>query len=224
MDEPRPQLQRVQEDGTNRDVPRLLVGAVIIAGVAVLVGLGLGDQVRPAPSPTPSEATSPSVGQPTVPPCVAATPTTHGGWWVEIGGPSAYFNVKPGTLYSSRNWWLITVRFNPDAMQGETVAMWAEAIPSGHRVIGEFNSRMDPKNIYNGASPAPDLPGGWYLFQQGIPTTGCWRLEAAIGGRVVGTAIIEVLNGHPSQGLSSSPNAPTPGLPSPGSSAASSSP
>lgn len=179
----------------------------LLAGIAIaavgLLGITLWPPIRNAPS----------VGQGPAP-CVDATATTSGGWWVEVGGPNAFFNVETGTLYATDNPWPIIVRFDPDAASGETVAMWAESASSGQRVIAAFNSRMDRKNIYRFASPAPDLPGGWHLFEQGIPTTGCWRLAASIDGRVVGTAAMEVHFGAPSPDGSRSP-APTPGVASP---------
>lgn len=189
----------------------VLAGAAL-AAVAV-VGIALW----------PSIQTAPSVGQASVAPCVVAAPETHGSWWVEVGGRNAFFNVEPGSLYAASNPWLIVVRFDPDATSDETVGMWAEAVPSGQRVMAAFNSRMDPKNIYRFASPAPDLPGGWYLFEQRIPTTGCWRLTASIDGRVAGTAIIEVRYGAPSPEPSGSPLPPTPRLASPDPTAVSSS-
>ena len=177
-----------------------LLGGTALAAVAV-AGIAMWPSIQPAPS----------AGQASVAPCVESTATTHGGWWVEVGGPHAYFNVKPGTLYANRTWWLIFVRFDPDAKQGETVAIWAEAIPPGQRIAGVLNTRADPGNIYDGASPAPDLPGGWYLFEQSIPATGCWRLVAAIDGRVVGTATVEVRSRFQPE-PSRSPAPPTPGV------------
>jgi hypothetical protein len=147
-------------------------------------------------------------------PCVESTATTRGGWWVEIGGPQAYFNVKPGTLYASDNPWKIIVRFDPDAGEGATVATSAEGVPSGEHVDGTLNSRMDPSNIYHFSSPAPGLPGGWYLFEQRIPTTGCWRLSASIDGRIAGTAILLVVNGKPPE-TPRSLGPPTPEIASP---------
>jgi hypothetical protein len=67
---------------------------------------------------------------------------------------------------------------------------------------------MEPSNIYHLDSPAPNLPGGWYFFEQPLPTAGCWRLAAEIAGRVVGTATVEV-------GPPSSPSAPTTNPPTP---------
>lgn len=178
-----------------------------------LVGVALAAMAVVGIALWPSTQAAPSVGQGTMTPCVVATPETHGNWWVEVGGPNAFFNVEPGSLYASGNPWLIIVRFDPDATSGETVEMWAEAVPSGQRVMAAFNSRMDPKNIYRFASPAPVLPGGWYLFEQRIPTTGCWQLVASIDGRVAGTATLEVRFGNPGPEPSRSPDPPTPRLP-----------
>lgn len=181
----------------------------------LLGGIGMVAVAVVAIALWPSIQLAPSGGQATQAPCVESTPTTHGEWWVEIGGPHAYFNVKPGTLYASDNPWKIIVRLDPDAAEGETVATSVEAVPSGRRVEGTLNSRMNPSNIYHFASPAPDLPGGWYLFEQHIPTTGCWRLSASIDGRIVGTAILSVVHGAPSPEASGSPSPPTPAMASP---------
>jgi hypothetical protein len=204
--DPRRLRARLDADERQRRTRRRwqVVAGLAVAAIAVVV-IATGPSIQSAPS----------VGQATASPCVESTATTYGGWWVEVGGPHAYFNVRPGSLSAVRNWWLIFVRFDPDAIQGEKVAMWAEGIPSGQRVTGDLNSRSDPKNIYNGALPAPNLPGGWYLFQQSLPTPGCWRLVAAIDGRVVGTAIVEVRSRASSREPSRSPLPPTPGIASP---------
>ncbi|MBI2776809.1 MAG: hypothetical protein HYX57_06065 [Chloroflexi bacterium] len=181
-----------------------LLGGAAVAAVAV-VAVALWPRIQWAPSG----------GGPIETRCVESSSTTHGTWWVEIGGPGAYFNVKPGTLYATDNPWKIIVRFDPDAADGQTVAMSAEALPSGDRVDGSLNSRMNPASIYHFSSPAPDLPGGWYLFEQRIPATGCWRLSASIDGRVVGTAILSVVYGASSPETSRSPGPPTPQIASP---------
>jgi hypothetical protein len=131
--------------------------------------------------------------------CDESTATKHGTWWVEVGGPGAYFNVEPGTRMATEpgSSWLVITRFHPDPGSPSTVAMWAERAGSGERIDGSFNSPMDPSAIYRFDEPAPSLPGGWYLFEQEIPSTGCWQLTAAIDGRVVGSATINVPFGHP---------------------------
>jgi hypothetical protein len=165
-----------------------------------------------------------SVGPAASAACGVSLPTTHGTWWVEIGGPHAYFNVEPGTLYATDSAWLITTRFDPDAAAGQDISMWAEAVPSGQRVDAAFDSRMDPTNIYRFSSPAPSLPGGWYLFGQRIPSAGCWRLVASVGGEIVGSAVLEVRSGAASARPTASVAAPTPRLAHPSSSGSTSSP
>lgn len=181
----------------NRRRQGLLGGVIALALLAITVGLS----VR-----------APSVGQAPAA-CPVSTATTTAGWWTEVGGPDAFFNLEPGTLYATENPWLITVRFDPDAASGKTVGMWADDTSSGQRVTATLNSRLDPRSIYRLASPAPDLPGGRYLFEQRLPTTGCWRLVASIDGRVVGTATVEARYGAPGHGASPPP--PTPGAASP---------
>jgi hypothetical protein len=166
----------------------------------------------------------PSVGPAASAACPVSLPLTHGTWWVEIGGPHAYFNVEPGTLYATENAWLITTRFDPDAAAGQDISMWAEAVPSGQRVDAAFNSRMDPSSIYRFSSPAPSLPGGWYLFEQRIPSAGCWRLVASAGGQIAGTAVLEVRFGAASAQPTASLAEPTPRLAPPSSTGSTSRP
>jgi len=124
--------------------------------------------------------------------CEVSTVIRHGSWWKEIGGPDAFFNAEPDAFHADPNSWLIIARFDPDALPGQDVQMWADRLGSADHVDGSYNSRMNPTNIYRGSSPAPQLPGGWYLFEQRLPIPGCWRLSAAIDGRVVGTAVLSV--------------------------------
>lgn len=131
----------------------------------------------------------------------------HGTWWREIGGPNAFFNWEEGEARPAGSSWKLFVRLDPDAGPDEQVSVWAGQFGSDVRALGQFNSRMEPSNIYHFDSPAPDLPGGWYFFEQPLPTAGCWQLTAAIAGRVVGTATIEV---GPSSRSAPPTNAPTP--------------
>ena len=188
----------------------VLIGMVVVAGCA-----SPAPSLAPEPSPltTPSPQPSPLAATPTSSPstpgaCDVSTSFLHGTWWREIGGPYAFFQWDDGPRPASPYPWLPIVRFDPDAPAGATVSMWAERLDTGQRAPGQLNSRADPRLIYRFSSPAPDLPGGWYLFQQALPSAGCWRLSAAINGRVVGTAVVEIRGS-----LSSSPEAsgaPTP--------------
>lgn len=174
------------------------LGAAVLGVVAVA-----GIMIRPLQSFFPGGGTTPA-------PCVISTPTKHGSWWIEIGGPGAFFNVEPGTLYAEPNPWLITTRFDPDAESGQEVAIWAERIGSDERIPGTLNSLLDPSNIYRLSERAPALPGGWYLFEQRFLSAGCWRISAAIGGRVVGSAVIDITYGPLSTADPNASFAPTP--------------
>lgn len=179
------------------------LGAAVL-GVAAVAGI----MIRPLQSFAPGGGTTPA-------PCVISTPTKHGSWWIEIGGPGAFFNVEPGTLYAGPNPWLIITRYDPDAENGQEVALWVERIGSDERIAGTLNSRMDPSNIYRFSERAPALPGGWYLFEQRFSSAGCWRISAAINGRVVGSAVIDITYGplpsaHPNASFAPTPRiAPT---------------
>jgi hypothetical protein len=168
---------------------------------AILVGSLVAGGSSPAPT-VPSESADASTEIPTPIPsaaasgaCAVSPGTMHGTWWREIGGPNAFFNweAAPRRLERAAPWKLI-LRFDPDAQTNEVVSVWADNLDTRERAIGAFNSRMDPSTIYNLDSPAPDLPGGWYFFEQPLPSAGCWRLSAAIDGRVVGTAVVEVVD------------------------------
>jgi hypothetical protein len=92
---------------------------------------------------------------------------------------------------------LVWARFEPDAPASGRVHIWADRFGSADHVEGALNSRAEPQNIARGSEPAPELPGGWYLFEQRLPVPGCWRLSGAIDGRVVGSAVIRVVPGAP---------------------------
>lgn len=197
---------RVQSDERRRAGRRR---RIVVGAVAVVAIVAAGVALWPPPP------AGPSAGQPTEASCAESTPTTSGGWWVEVGGPNAHFNIKPGSLSAVRNWWQIIVRFDPDATTGAQVAMSAQLVGSEQPVMAVLNSRIDPRNLYDGSLPAPDLPGGWYLFEQGLPTPGCWRLTASIDGRVAGSATVNVQSRGPSADAPPSLAAPTPGTAAP---------
>jgi hypothetical protein len=172
---------------------RWVLGALVAAVVIGVVGAVVAGS-RPRPSELPSTSPLPSVASSSADTgaCDVSPPVLHGTWWREIGGPNAFFNWEDSSLPAVPNPWLIHVRFDPDATTGETVAIWAERQGSAGRELGVLNGPADPRMIFRFESQAPELPGGWYLFEQRLPTAGCWRLSAAIDGRVVGTAVVEV--------------------------------
>lgn len=172
---------------------RWILGALVAAVVVGVVGAVVAGS-RPRPSELPSASPAPSMPNPSASAgaCDVSPPVLHGTWWREIGGPNAFFNWDDGALPAVPNPWLIHVRFDPDASSGESVAIWAERLGSSGREPGVLNGPADPRRIFRFETQAPALPGGWYLFEQRLPTTGCWRLSAAIDGRVVGTAVVEV--------------------------------
>jgi hypothetical protein len=130
--------------------------------------------------------------------CDESPATRHGNWWVEMGGPKAFFNIEPGTRLSSADGrWLLFTRFDPDAGPTEGVSIEAQRLGSEDRVAGRLNSRVGPNSIYRFDEPAPSLPGGWYLFELDIASPGCWLITGSVGGRVVGSATVDVGLGRP---------------------------
>lgn len=190
-------------------VPMRLTGAEVAARVAATAGAGgqWGAWLRLAAAgtvaalvvvmamssittgPRPRGSASPGASA-----CDASPATIHGTWWSEIGGPNAFFNIEPGTRRATtpRETWLLHVRYEPDAPEGGAVQVSAENLATGVVVPGTLNSRADPANIFRFDQPAPALPGGWYLFEQVVPGSGCWKLRAAIDGVEVGTAVVLV--------------------------------
>jgi hypothetical protein len=171
--------------------------AVVLALSAILVGSLFTGGSSPAPTEPSRPAESAEASQPapssrTSAACDVSPGAIHGAWWREIGGPNAYFNWEREPVPAGTARWQMFVRFDPDAGSVDELSVWADRLGSEERAVGSFNSRADPSTIYRFDQQAPELPGGLYLFEQPLPTPGCWRLSAAIDDQVVGTAVIEV--------------------------------
>lgn len=124
--------------------------------------------------------------------CEVSPVTSHGNWWKEIGGPNAsfwFFSSEVDPLYATPYAWLITVRVVPSPSADAQIEMWADRIESGERIPAL--PPTDPRST-SGYPAHPQIPGGWYLMEQRFPVPGCWQLSAAIDGRVVGTATVDV--------------------------------
>lgn len=187
---------RLAADERHRRARRALSATIAafvgITAVAVIV-------IRPLATFAPGDSGAPPGG------CSTSAPTQHGSWWIEVGGPGAFFNVEPGTLHAGPNPWPIITRLDPDAEPGQEIGIRAEQVGSGEKIAGALNSRMDPGAIYRFSERAPALPGGWYLFEQRFPSAGCWRLSAVIDNQVVGSAVIEIRDGPPPVATNSPP-------------------
>lgn len=139
------------------------------------------------------------------------SPATRHGWWTEMGGPNAFFNIEPGTRLSTAGGsWLLFTRFDPDAAPTDQVSISAERLGATRPIAGRLNRRVDPRTIFRFDEPAPSLPGGWYLFELDIPSGGCWVFTGSIGGRVVGTATVDVGASSSETAFPSTDIAPTP--------------
>lgn len=181
--------------------------AMVLALAAILVGSLFTGGSSPAPTepsrPAASAEASRPVRSPSAGPevsgaCDVSPGAVHGTWWREIGGPNAWFNWEREPVPAGTAPWKMFVRFDPDAASIDDLSVWADRLGSDERADGVFNSPMDPWTIFRFAQSAPGLPGGLYLFEQPLPTPGCWHLSAAIEGEVVGTAIVEVVAAGPS--------------------------
>jgi len=189
-----------------------LAGAAAAVVICAVVTLGLPNLPGFGP-----DARPPSARSGTAYPCPMSSETRHGSWWVEVGGPAAFFNIEPGTRRPTLEdeTWLLIVRFDPDARPGQSLGVRARRLDSDDGVGfgGSYNSPVDPTNLFHLDEPAPALPGGWYLFEQRVRDPGCWRLEALIDGVVVGSAVVQVSldDGRPRE----VPPGASPGAPGP---------
>ncbi len=169
-----------------------LAALVPVAALALVLSVVAFPLLSTDPSGSARTSPAPSVE------CAESPATRHGSWWVEMGGPNAFFNIEPGTRQSIGDGvWLLFTRFDPDATRGEDVSIEAQNLDSGERLDGWLNSRMEPSNIYRFDEPAPSLPGGWYMFELAIASPGCWLITGSIDGRVVGSATVDVGQGRP---------------------------
>ena len=113
------------------------LGAIAAAtAIAVVAVSAWSSSPRP---PTSGATATPGVQ------CAESPATTHGGWWVEVGGPNAFFNIEPGTRTPTDDGatWLLHVRFDPDAGPDELVSIAAD-LAEGRHVDGRLNSRPTP--------------------------------------------------------------------------------
>lgn len=167
----------------------LAVG-VPTAGLALVlsvVGFGLISTPQGAP-----DLTAAPTGA-----CDESPATRHGSWWVEMGGPNAFFNIEPGTRQSSEDGtWLLFTRFDPDPGPNG-VSIEGQRLGSDERVVGRLNSRVEPSGIFRFDEPAPALPGGWHLFELDVASPGCWLITGSVGGQMVGSATVQVGRGLP---------------------------
>jgi hypothetical protein len=175
------------------------VGALLIVAVAIA---GRTPD-RPAGSDSPKAQLGSSAARVDAPrasltaPCAASPVVARGLHWHEVAANRVFFQVpRADTSRSAGPWpYLLTVRFDPNVPRGARVQMWADRLDSpeaADRIDGTFNS---PVETYRETEQGPALSGGAYLFEQRLPVPGCWRLSAAIDGRVVGTAVTRVLPG-----------------------------
>ena len=179
------------EDAARRSRRSWFAVDVPVAGLALvlsIVAFGLISTPQGGPNQTPGPRDV----------CDESPATLHGSWWVEMGGPNAFFNIEPGTRLSGEDSsWLLITRFDPDAGPSEEVSIVAQRLGSDERIEGRLNSPVEPSGIYRLDEPAPSLPGGWYLFELEIASPGCWLITGSVGGRVAGSATVQVGRGRP---------------------------
>jgi hypothetical protein len=121
--------------------------------------------------------------------CPASQTDSFGGYR-EIGGPHAWL-LLPENIASWRVGdvkYLMLFRLSPPAEPGQTISAWAQPLADGSPIAAE---------VASGASSvkAPQTSGGgsrYYFVNVTVTRHGCWVINIAINGAVVGSAIVPI--------------------------------
>jgi hypothetical protein len=160
----------------SRRFPRWIALAAIPLGTALVAAILLA-----TPRPPPVATSTPS------PASCGVSPVTEHGSYREIGGPRAFFEV--GDYYADASW-KILVRWDPAPASDARLSMWATTPAGGDATVDA--GQVDTPQPASSVGGLADLPGAASLAIQPLPSAGCWTLHAAIDGREVGRATINV--------------------------------
>jgi hypothetical protein len=160
----------------SRRFPRWLALAAVPLGTALVTAVLLAN-----PRPAPVATSTPSPGS-----CDVSAVTEHGSYR-EAGGPRAFFEV--GDYYADASW-KIFVRWDPAPLVTARLSMWATTPAGGDARVDA--GQVDAPSPASSVGGMADLPGAASLAIQLLPSAGCWTLHAAIDGREVGSATINV--------------------------------
>jgi hypothetical protein len=122
------------------------------------------------------------------------------GGYREVGGPNGWL-VMPADAaawYVGGDYrYLLSFRLSPPPNPGQSVAAWAQPIDGGQAIPGEvaMNTRLERPAV---AIAQSAQASGFYVTNLGFPRAGCWVVDMAINGDVVGSAVLAVGGRNPS--------------------------
>ena len=120
--------------------------------------------------------------------CPASPEDSFAGYH-EVGGPRAWFVLpESGMLWSVGGESRILFRLAPDLGPGDTLNGWAAPLAGGAQVA----ANIDPGHPELSA-PAASVQGSaanYHVFTVRFTVPGCWVINAAIDGEVVGSAVV----------------------------------
>ena len=117
----------------------------------------------------------------------AASPFGRFAGYVEVGGPAAFLVLDRHESWHARDAELsLLVRVVPPPADGSTIEAWLVPLQGGRRVPVAVDS---PPAVDGGR---PNVTHYVRIRDANVPFAGCWALNVAIDGSVVGSAVIPV--------------------------------
>ena len=122
--------------------------------------------------------------------CPPSTIDRFGGY-LELGGPHAWL-LLPGdtSAWSAGVDNRILFRLSP-AAAGQSVTAWAQPLGEAPSVVAKVESGSSQRGVVDPSGN--DLR--YYLMNVRFATAGCWVINVAVNGRVVGSAIAPIVAG-----------------------------
>ena len=116
----------------------------------------------------------------------AASPFGRFAGYVEVGGPAAFLVLDRHESWHARAELSLLVRVVPPPAGGSTIEAWLVPLQGGRRVPVAVDS---PPAVDGGR---PNVTHYVRVRDANVPFAGCWALNVAIDGSVVGSAVIPV--------------------------------
>jgi len=118
------------------------------------------------------------------------SPIDEFGGYRETGGPRAWLLLPGDTAswYVGDFSYLMLFRLSPPAEPGQSITAWAQPLADVRAIPGEIDSTSSQLGH-------PDTSGSgsrYYFVNVRFTTTGCWVINIAINGEVVGSAIAPI--------------------------------
>jgi DNA-directed RNA polymerase specialized sigma24 family protein len=120
------------------------------------------------------------------------------GGYRELGGPNAWLLLPPdasawGVGHDNQ----ILFRLSPQAEPGQSITVWAQPLADAPATAVEIDSANSQRALSD-----PSAGGSrYYLMNVRFSSAGCWVINVAINGRVVGSAIAPIAESPLGQAL-----------------------